>query len=678
MKKKIPLFVALGFSLNLFSQQVIKLSDGKPKGSENWTWNEVTNSKNMFNTEVVYNVSQPTITAFLPPKEAANGTAVIVAPGGAFHTLSINSEGYDVAKWLNSKGIAAFVLKYRVARSFTDDPVKELMPKMQNFKALDIENDTIVPLAMADGLAAVKYVRDHAQEMNIDPKRIGFMGFSAGGTLTMSVVYNATDENRPNFVAPIYAYEPAVIGSTIPSVKTPIFISVAGDDQLGMMPMSINMYKKWFDAKQPSELHIFEKGGHGFGMRKQGLPVDTWYERFGDWLKFQGFMPPLSTPKSRFQRIPTPNDTLQSTKFLPDGRVSFSIYAPEAKTVTVMGDFPNGYPSLVLNKNFNGVWSAITKDTVKPDFYTYDFFVDGIHTLDPKNAQFKESNTGFSNIFEVKGTENDFQSLKDVPHGKVELMLYKSSALGGITRRLHVYLPPQYEQLGKKSKIPYFTKTGKILRTLWLKRKSKLPVLYLLHGGGDNDASWTTAGRANFILDNLYAEGKLKPMIVVMPAGHTPLNGIAMGAGTEQDPFCQDFLKDIIPFIEDKYSVSKKRKDRAIAGLSMGGIQTLNLALWNPDKFGYVYPMSTGYFPPVIKELEEKYTTVLKNTSINQFKAFDISMGRSDPLAFNNNKAMMQLFDKMGIKYKYVETEGAHTYLVWRRYLHDFVQTVFK
>jgi acetyl esterase/lipase len=272
-----------------YAQKVLQLYKGKPKGSENWTWSETTSTQNMFNTEVVYNVSQPTITAYLPPKDLATGTAIVVAPGGAFHTLSINSEGVDVAKWLNSKGIAAFVLKYRVARSFTDDPVKEIMGKMGDFKKLDEENAPIIPLAMADGLTAVKYVRDHAKEMNIDPRKIGFMGFSAGGTLTMSVVYNATDENRPNFVAPIYAYEPAIIGATPPSVKTPIFVVVAGDDQLGMMPFSINIYKKWFDAKHPAELHIYEKGGHGFGMRKQNLPVDTWYERLGDWIKFQGF-----------------------------------------------------------------------------------------------------------------------------------------------------------------------------------------------------------------------------------------------------------------------------------------------------------------------------------------------------------------------------------------------------
>jgi lysophospholipase L1-like esterase len=119
------------------------------------------------------------------------------------------------------------------------------------------------------------------------------MGFSAGGTLTMSVVYNATDSNRPNFVAPIYAYAGAIIGSEIPKTKTPMFVAVAGDDQLGLMPHSIDLYKKWFEAKQPTELHVYEKGGHGFGMRKQNIPTDTWHERFGEWLKLQGYLKKL-------------------------------------------------------------------------------------------------------------------------------------------------------------------------------------------------------------------------------------------------------------------------------------------------------------------------------------------------------------------------------------------------
>ena len=270
------------------AQKQIFLYEGKPAGSENWTWEETISEKNLFNTKVIYNVSRPSITAYIP--ENPNGTSIIIAPGGAFHTLSIDSEGNDVAKWLNEKGVTAFVLKYRLARSFTNDPVKEIMGKMSNFKKLDEENNAVVPLATNDGMTAVKYIREHAAEYKIDSKRIGFIGFSAGGTVTMSVVYSADDASRPNFVAPIYAYENAIIGSNIPKEKTPIFVAVASDDQLGFMPHSINIYKKWFDAKQPAELHIFEKGGHGFGMRKTNTSSESWIENFGNWLKMQGYL----------------------------------------------------------------------------------------------------------------------------------------------------------------------------------------------------------------------------------------------------------------------------------------------------------------------------------------------------------------------------------------------------
>lgn len=259
-------------------------------------------------------------------------------------------------------------------------------------------------------------------------------------------------------------------------------------------------------------------------------------------------------------------------------------------------------------------------------------------------------------MMEVKGAENEYQALKEVPHGKIEKVYYKSTALEGVTRRLHVYLPPNYEQISKKQ---------------------KLPVLYLLHGGGDNDASWTTAGRANLILDNLYAEGKLQPMIVVMPAGHTHIQGFFMGAGDQQDPFCRDFIQDIVPFVERNYPVSVKREHRAIAGLSMGGIQTINLALWNPDLFGYVFPMSTGYFPNDIKTIDEKYVSVLTNPSVNKFNRFMIAIGKDD-FANTNNKNMMELFKKHGVKFEYYETEGAHTFLFWRKHLAYFSPMLFR
>ncbi len=650
--KKIILFLML-CQISL-AQHVIRLYDGKPKGSENWTWAE--KSQVLPNTTRVYNVSDPSITAFLPPKEAANGTAVIIAPGGAFHFLSYKIEGTEIAKWLNSKGIAAFILKYRLVPCKTDDPSAESAEKLKDFKKFDEEARPYIPLATEDGLNAVKYVRSHAKEMNIDPQKIGFMGFSAGGTITLSVAYNGDESNRPNFIAPIYAYENLIYGSKVPEAKTPIFMAVAADDHFKMMPMSLNIYKKWTDAQQPAELHVYEKGEHGFGMKTQKLPSDSWNDRFADWLNMHGFLKTMVS-SNPFQRIPSPNDTLQSIRQLSDGRVQFSIYAPDAQKVTLSGDFPGGYPAFELEKDLSGIWTGVSKESVNPNVYTYDFTIDGIRTLDPKNYQVKESNSFFSNIFEIQGKENDYQAFRNVPHGRVEKVLYTSAALGGSTRRLHVYLPPNYEELSKKE---------------------KLPVLYLLHGGGDNDASWTTAGRANLILDNLYSEGKLKNMIVVMPAGHTLERGLAMGAGPEQDPFCRDFIKDIIPYIEKNYAVSAKREHRAIAGLSMGGIQTINLALWYPDLFSQVFPLSTGYFPNTIEEIKEKYATIMKNPVINQWKTFRIYMGGETDIAYKNNLNMMAMFDEFGIKYQYENGVGGHTFLAWRKNLRDFAPLLFQ
>ncbi|MEQ1586625.1 MAG: alpha/beta hydrolase [Cyclobacteriaceae bacterium] len=286
--KKLFTILALVVSLCSHAQQKeIPLYSGAAPGSENWTWSEQKINAN--GNVMVVDVSKPTLTPFIPDKP--NGTAIIVAPGGAFHILSIESEGNQVAKKLNEKGITVFVLKYRLVHSDPSKPENSLMTLMatRNFKKLDSINASVVKLALQDGLAAVKYVRDHAKEYKIDPNKIGFMGFSAGGTVTMSVVYSANDATRPNFVAPIYLYAKAVIGSTVPTVKTPIFIVAASDDELGLASHSVNVYSKWFEANQPAELHMYEKGGHGFGMNKKNLPTDSWIDRFTDWLGLHGY-----------------------------------------------------------------------------------------------------------------------------------------------------------------------------------------------------------------------------------------------------------------------------------------------------------------------------------------------------------------------------------------------------
>jgi enterochelin esterase family protein len=222
------------------------------------------------------------------------------------------------------------------------------------------------------------------------------------------------------------------------------------------------------------------------------------------------------------------------------------------------------------------------------------------------------------------------------------------------TGRMHVYTPPGYEKM-----------------------KDKLPVLYLQHGGGDNDASWSTAGRANYILDNLLAENRIKPMIVVMPMGH-PAPGFHMEPGIDDDPYYRQLFNDIIPYVESHYNVSSKREDRAYAGLSMGGLQALNVALFAPEKFSYVLPLSTGYFPDQLKILEEKYSSVLKNPEINKLKLFWIAMGGEKDIAYQNGKNVLALFDKYGIKYKTNDYPAGHTFITWRHNLYEFAPLLFK
>ncbi len=246
---------------------------------------------------MVYNVVIPTLTVFPADPSIANGTAVIICPGGAFHFLTIDNEGTLVAKWLNKRGVTAFVLKYRVAHSDSDDPLGDMMAGLSPGKRKDsyeAEMKAAIPLAIADGKAAIAYVRKHASEFGISPDHIGIIGFSAGGTVTASSAYNYNGDNKPNFVAPIYAYMPDFLQSDILPDAPPMFLAAASDDQLGLAANSTDLYSKWLASKHSVELHLYAKGGHGFGMSVQHLPVDAWIDRYGDWLVFIGMMKPKS------------------------------------------------------------------------------------------------------------------------------------------------------------------------------------------------------------------------------------------------------------------------------------------------------------------------------------------------------------------------------------------------
>ena len=283
----IACLVFITFGANA-QQKVIQLYNGTAPGSENWTYTE--KEFDTGNTDTLaYNVSKPTLTLYPADPSKATGTAVIVCPGGGFFILSAAMEGSYVARWLNNKGITVFLLKYRLGQSLTNNPGQELS---ENMKKSDFGQKIapIIPLCIADGREAIKYVRTHAAEYGIDPMRIGIIGFSAGGTVAASTAFNYTPENRPDFVAPIYAYIPPSLQGPVPEDAPPMFIAAATDDGLGLASHSVDLYSKWLTAKKPAELHIYEKGGHGFGMRTQNIPTDTWIDRYGDWLGLLGLL----------------------------------------------------------------------------------------------------------------------------------------------------------------------------------------------------------------------------------------------------------------------------------------------------------------------------------------------------------------------------------------------------
>lgn len=257
--------------------QVVNIWPGTPPGSENWTQKEKTVDNTPIGT-VVFNVVTPTLTAYLPERTGATGTGVIIAPGGAFVALAIDLEGNNVARWLQEKGIAAFVLKYRIV-----EKRQEGIPAGMNM-------DEAGKYGVADGIQALKVVRQHATEWGISPDRVGFIGFSAGAMVASGSLLQKDAAARPNFAALIYG-GPFGVMPAIPSTLPPIFLAWAQDDTVALAPV-VKFYDALTSAGYKPEVHIFSAGGHGFGMRKQGTSSDHWNNAFYYWLEAQGFIKP--------------------------------------------------------------------------------------------------------------------------------------------------------------------------------------------------------------------------------------------------------------------------------------------------------------------------------------------------------------------------------------------------
>jgi enterochelin esterase family protein len=347
-----------------------------------------------------------------------------------------------------------------------------------------------------------------------------------------------------------------------------------------------------------------------------------------------------------------------SPQLEPGGRITFRLHAPRATAVTVAGELDGrAHP---MTKGVDGVWT-VTVGPLAPDIYTYIFDVDGVRALDPANPNTKYGygNFGPVSIVQVPGNAPQFYDTKPVPHGEVRIRPYHSTALG-VSRTAWIYTPPGYEQA------------------------RDLPVLYLLHGGGDIESGWTMIGRAHNILDNAIAEQRARPMLVVMPLGQAMQSywtGAAQAAAASSTasgltPVSRDLVEDLMPLVERTYKVSRRADDRALGGLSMGGAQSVNIAFSRPGLFRHLVLMS----PAVSGDVANAYPRVFADPPAfnGTLKLFWIGSGRDDALTGPGERAFAAALRTAGITHTFVETPGRHEWTVWRHHLHDVLPLLFR
>jgi enterochelin esterase family protein len=356
---------------------------------------------------------------------------------------------------------------------------------------------------------------------------------------------------------------------------------------------------------------------------------------------------------------------LVSPEVHADRTVTFRFRAPKANAVTVIGELDGRtYP---MTRDDQGVWS-VKIGPLAPDVYNYQFNVDGIIAMDPVNPAVKLGFGNFppANLFEIPGDE--FDDARGVPHGTVRVETYHSKALG-VPRTIWVYTPPGYDS-----------------------GSTRYPVFYLLHGSGNTDSSWILTGRANYIMDNLIAEGRAKPMIIVTPFGYArqgvnlaPERPITAsqpsaapggpGGGIGGGLVGKDLLEDVVPFVEQKFRTLKDADHRAIGGLSMGGGQSAAIGFANPDTFRSIVIMSAG-----ATNADQNYPAFFKdaNATNKKLKLLWVGVGKDDKLVMAGTTALRDALTKSGIKHTFRETEGRHEWVVWRHHLREVAPLLFR
>jgi enterochelin esterase-like enzyme len=364
-----------------------------------------------------------------------------------------------------------------------------------------------------------------------------------------------------------------------------------------------------------------------------------------------------------------PDEPLVSPSVSPNGGwATFYLNAPHAESVSLIGDWMTERVPQPMRSTNDGLWSVAVRD-LSPDFYSYSFIVDGVRTVDPLNPMIKQGISGIENMFLVPGKDVEYALNQPVPHGEIREVWYESSTLGE-QRRMHVYTPPGYDD-----------------------SRRRYPVLYLLHGGGDEDSGWSTIGRAGFILDNLIASGEAVPMLVVMPNGSGLAAGLGASAAPDADPqeiaaaartirnerFRRELIENVIAVVENRFRVRANPEDRALAGLSMGGGQTTEVFSRDPDRFAYYGIWSAGLFDQSPDEFAARNESLLASVDdVNDnVQLLSIVVGEDD-FVLPGSRALHELFEANGLRHEFTLTGGGHTWLNWRAYLRDFAPRLFR